>query len=76
LPGPSFQQGWVVDTEDGQPTWVEGSVDEEAAHHIDNTVQQQHEEVTSKIFEIPHKFELGHRLLFHASDVCVSVKLQ
>jgi hypothetical protein len=24
-----------------KPTWVEGSVDEEVAHHIDNRVEQQ-----------------------------------
>jgi hypothetical protein len=68
LPGPSFRRDWVVNAADGTPTWDEGSVDEEAAHHIDNTVEQRHEEVTNKLFEIPRKFEPGHRLLLQASD--------
>ena len=66
--GPSFQQSWAVDPADGKPTWVEGSVDEEAAHHIDSAVQQQQEEAT-EILEIPRKFKPGYRLLLQASEV-------
>jgi hypothetical protein len=39
--GPSFQQGWPVEPAHGKPSWVEWSVDEEAEHRIDGTVQQQ-----------------------------------
>ena len=34
-------------------------------HYIDNTVQQQHEEVT-ELFDIPRKFKPGYRLLLQA----------
>jgi hypothetical protein len=68
LPEPSFQRGWVEDAAYGKPTWVEGSVDEEAAQHIDNAAQKQKEEETNKLFEIPRKFERGHRLLLQASE--------
>jgi hypothetical protein len=70
LPGPSFQRDWVVNAADGKPTWVEGSVDEEVAHHVDNTVEQrqEEEEESNKHFKIPRKFEPGHRLLLQASD--------
>jgi hypothetical protein len=68
LPGPSFQRGWVVDAADGKPTWDEGSVDEEVAHHVDNTVEQHQEEVTNKLFKIPRKFDPWHRLLLQASE--------
>jgi len=67
LPKPSFQEGWAVDAADGKPTWTEGSVDEGAVHHIDSTVQQQHEEATD-LFDIPRKFELAHRLFLQASE--------
>jgi hypothetical protein len=65
--GPSFQQGRMVEPADGKPTWVEGSVDEEAAHRIDSTAQQQQEEAT-ELFEIPRKFKPGYRLLLQASE--------
>jgi hypothetical protein len=65
--GPSFQQGWAVDPADGKPTWVEGSVDEEAVHHVDSTVQQQQEEAT-ELFEIPRRLKPGDRLLLDASE--------
>jgi len=68
LPGPSFQQGWVVSAVDGKPTWVEGSVDEEEAHRIDSTVQRQQEEA-ARLFEIPRKIKPGYRLLLQASEV-------
>lgn len=68
LSGPSFQQGWVVDAADGKPTWNEGNVDEEAAQHVDNTLGQHQEEMINKLFQIPRKFEPGHRLLLQASD--------
>ena len=63
-----FSADWV-DTADGKPTRVEGSVDEETAYHIDNTAQQQHEEVTNKLFEVPCKFEPEHRSLLQAAHV-------
>jgi hypothetical protein len=68
LPGPSFQRGWVVEAADGKLTWVEESVDEEAAHHIGKAEQKQKEEATNKLFEIPRKFEPGHRSLLQASE--------
>ena len=67
LPGPSFQQGWSVEPAHGQPPWVEGSVGEEVAHHIDDMVQQQQEEAT-KLFKIPRIFKPMHRLLLQASE--------
>ncbi|KAN0123257.1 hypothetical protein V8E52_003210 [Russula decolorans] len=66
-PGPSLQQGWAVEPADGKPNWVEGSVDEDAAHRIDSTVQQQQEEAT-ELFKIPRKFKPGYRLLLQASE--------
>ena len=65
--GPSFQQGWAVEAADGKLTWVEGSVDEEAAHRIDSTVQQQEDEAAN-LFVIPRKLESMHRLLLQASE--------
>jgi hypothetical protein len=56
-----------VEAADGKLTWVEGSVDEEAVHHIDSTVQQQHEEET-ELLVIPRKFKPGYRLLLQASE--------
>jgi hypothetical protein len=68
LPGPSSQRGWVVDAAHGKPSWDEGSVDEEAAHHVENTVEQHQEAVTNRLFKIPRKFGLAHRSLLQASD--------
>ncbi len=65
LPGPSFQQGWSVEPAHGQPPWVEGSVGEEVAHHIDDMVQQ---EEATKLFKIPRIFKPMHRLLLQASE--------
>jgi hypothetical protein len=56
-----------VDAADGKPSWVEGSVDEEAVHHTDSTVLQQHEEET-ELFEIPRKFKPGYKLLLQALE--------
>ena len=43
--------------------------DEETTHRIDNAAQKQKEEVTNKLFEIPHKYEPGHSgLLLQASE--------
>ena len=67
LLGPGFQQGWVVKPADGEPTWIEGSVDEEAMHHIDSTVPQQQEEAT-ELFDIPRIFKPWYRLLLQASE--------
>jgi hypothetical protein len=67
LPGPRFRQGWAVEAADGKLTWVEGSVDEEAVHHIDSTVQQQQEEAT-ELLVIPRKFKPEYRLLLQASE--------
>ena len=53
-----------MDAADGEGTWVEGSVDGEAAHHID----KQEEGATNKRFEILCKFEPDHRMLPQASD--------
>jgi hypothetical protein len=71
LPGPSSQQGWAVDAADGKLTWVEGSVDEGAVHHIDSTVQQQHEEAT-ELFVIPRIFKPEYRSLLQASEADVA----
>jgi hypothetical protein len=68
LQGPSFQRGWVVEAADGKLTWVEESVDEEAAHHIGKAEQKRKDEATSKLFEIPPNFEPGHRSLLQASE--------
>jgi hypothetical protein len=46
---------------------VEGSVDEEVVHHIDNTVQQQKNQEATGLFTIPRKFKPEHRLLLQAS---------
>jgi hypothetical protein len=67
LPGPSFQQGWAVEAADGKLTWVEGSVDEEAVHHTDSTVQQEHEEETEQ-FVIPRIFRPAYRLFLQATE--------
>jgi hypothetical protein len=55
LPEPCFQQGWAVDAANGTSTWVEGrlGVDGEVGHHIDSTVQQQHEEATKRVLISP-----------------------
>jgi hypothetical protein len=69
MPGPSFRQ--AVDAADGKPIWVEGSVDDEAVHHTDSTVQEQDEEAT-ELFYIPRKFKPEHRLLLQTSDADVA----
>jgi hypothetical protein len=56
-----------VEAPNGKPSWVEGSVDEGAVHHIDSTVQQQHEEAT-ELFVIPRIFRPVYRLLLQASE--------
>ena len=71
LPGPNFQQGWAVDSANGKPTCVEGSVEENAVHHIDSTVQQQQGEATEH-FKIPRIFEPEHRLLLQASKADIA----
>jgi hypothetical protein len=69
LLGPSFQQGWAVEAADGQLTWVEGSVEEGAVHHIDSMVQQQQqEEAKEEYFKIPRKFKVGHKALLAATQ--------
>jgi len=55
-----------VEPAHGQPTRVEGSVDEEVAHRIDSTVHQQQEEAT-ELFKIPRKFKPGYKLFLQAS---------
>jgi hypothetical protein len=68
-PGPSFQQGCSVDPAHGNPIWVEGSVDEDEAHHIDNTVQQQQQqEGTTELFKVPRTLNAMFRLLLEASE--------
>jgi len=67
LPRPSFQQGWTVEPADGQPTWVEGSVDEDAALHTQSAPQQQQEGAT-ELFKIPRIFEPRHRIFLQASE--------
>ncbi len=49
-----------------ETTWVEGSVGEEAAHHIGGTAQQQEE--ATKLFKIPRIFKPMHRLLLQTSE--------
>ena len=71
LPGPSFQQGWAVDATNGKPTRVEGSVVEEAVHHIDNTVQQEQQQAT-ECFKIPRKFEPLYRLFLQTSKADIA----
>jgi hypothetical protein len=49
-----FPAGGAEEAADGQLIWVEGSVEEEAVHHIGSTVQQkQQEEPKYEHFEIP-----------------------
>ena len=69
LPGPSFQQGWSVDAADGTPTGVEGSVDEEAVHHIDSTVQQQG---ATGLITIPPKLKPEYRMFLLTSEADVA----
>ncbi|KAI0268424.1 hypothetical protein BGY98DRAFT_1190695 [Russula aff. rugulosa BPL654] len=61
LLGPSLQQGWAVEATDGQLIWVEGSVEEEMAHRIDSTVQQEY-------LEIPKNFKTGYQALLVATQ--------
>ena len=64
--GPSFQQGWVETTVQGQqPPWVEESVEEEVLHHIGSTIQQQAEE---KPIQIPREFGKGYKTLLSATE--------
>ena len=55
-----------------KPTWVEGSVDERAMHHIDNTALQQHHEEVTELFVIPHIFKPEYRSLLQVSEADVA----
>jgi hypothetical protein len=49
---------------------VEGSVEEEAVHHIDSTVQQQQQQEEEKDpFDIPHRFEVEHQALLAGTHI-------
>jgi len=66
LPGPSSQQGWALTTvQEQQLPWVKERVEEEASHHVDNTVQQGN---GNHIFQIPSAFEEGYRILLAATE--------
>ena len=67
LLGPSFQQDWAVEPVNGQPTGVEGSVDEEAEHHIGSMVQERQEEA-DQLFKIPRIFKPEFRMFLQASE--------
>jgi hypothetical protein len=71
LPGPSSQRDWSVDAADGTPTWVEGSVDEEAVHHTDKTVKQQDEKATG-LFYIPRIFKPEQWLLLQTTEADIA----
>jgi hypothetical protein len=67
--GPSFQQGWAAEPAHGKPTWVEGSVDEDAAHRTNSTVQQeQQQEGAKELFKIPRTLTSRYRFLLDASE--------
>jgi hypothetical protein len=68
LLGPSFEQGWAVEAADGQLTWVEGSVEEEAVYHINSTVQGQQQEET--------KDEKVGRFARSSAQLCPDIKLK
>lgn len=71
LLGPSFQQGWAVEAADGQLSWFEGSVEEEAGHKNNSTVQQQQKEqakAKDKPFEIPKNIKTRHKALLAATE--------
>jgi hypothetical protein len=59
----------AADAADGQLTWVERSVDEEATLHNDSTVQQLQQEAIDKLFKIPQEPQLGHKTIIVASEV-------
>jgi hypothetical protein len=66
LPGPSSQQGWALTNAQGhQLPWIEERVEEEASHHVDNTVQQRDED---HLFRIPSIFQEGYRILLAATE--------
>ena len=64
--GPSFQQSWPVEPAHGKPSWVEGSVDVEAAHRIDSAMRQQQQEAT-RLFKIPRTLKPMYRMLLQTS---------
>ena len=66
LPGPGFQQGWSVEPVHGQPTWVEGSVGEQAVYYIDDMVRPQEESATT-FFELPREIEPDHKMFLQAT---------
>ena len=68
LPGPSFQQGWMMEPAHEKPISIEGSVDEEATDHSDSMVQQQQEKAT-EFFKIPRIFKPRYKMLLQASQV-------
>ncbi len=59
---------------DGQLTWVERSVDEEATPYNDSTVQQLQQEAIDKLFKIPQESQLGHKAIIVASEVDLASK--
>ena len=64
--GPSFQRSWPVEPAHGKPSWVEGSVDVEAAHRIDSAMRQEQQEAT-RLFKIPRTLKPMYRMLLRAS---------
>jgi len=73
LPGPGFQQGWAVEDVNGQLIWVEERAGEGKMGEVDRmaqqTAQQQQEDTTDELFEIPQDFEpAGLRALLLATE--------
>ena len=69
LLGPSLQQGWAEEAEDGQLIWVEGSV-EDVVRGIDSMVkqQQQQAEEEEEYFEIPKHLKTVYQALLAATQ--------
>ena len=62
LQGPGFQQGWVVEPAEGQPTLIEGSVEVEVMYPIGSSEQQQEQQGVKK-FPFPKTFKPVHKAL-------------
>ncbi len=64
----------AADAEDGQLTWVERSVDEEATLYNDSMVQQLQQEAIEKLYEILQESQLGHKAIIVASEADLASK--
>ena len=68
LQGPSFQQGWVGQTVDGELFWVEGSVEEEPVQQQQQEQQQRQQEEAVKYLKFPKTFKMGCEALLEATQ--------